>query len=188
MRRSFVVWIALQFLLIALACVILIKMSNLVPLAQAEKTSSIATQLPLPMTGIAGCGKRKGDQTWCAFDFTRLAIYSDRLQGARVYLLGYIAVDSGVVTLYETEGDYLRGERGHSIEIRAARQELSSLVEKYGYSYARVEGTFQVDRNTNKEARLGMLRPPFVVIPVDEHPQKREGVDDIAVHAEYLSP
>lgn len=188
MRRSFEIWIALQLFLIALACVILIKMSNPVPLVQGEKVGSVATKPPLSMAGISGCGKRKGNQTWCAFDFTRLAIYSDRLQGARVYILGYIAVDSGVVTLYETEGDYLRGERGRSIEIRATRQELSSLVEKYGYSYARIEGTFQVDRSTNKDARLGMLRPPFVIVPTIEHPQKREGVNDISVHAEYLSP
>lgn len=122
---------------------------------------------------------------WCGVDFTRLAAHPEVLVGKRVFILGYLSVDRGVVSLFASEEDYLRMEEGRSLEIGGNRRELSALVEAHGNKYVRIEGTYEFPPiGRGRSARLGALVPPIMVR--EFHARSiDQGVDDILVRVRY---
>lgn len=122
---------------------------------------------------------------WCAADFTRLAAHPEALVGKRIFILGYLAVDGGVVSLFASEEDYLRMEEGRSLEIGGNRSDLSALFEAHGNRYVRIEGTYEFPPvGRGRSARLGVLEPPIVARAF--HPRARtQGVDEILVRIRY---
>jgi hypothetical protein len=150
------------------------------------KTAQTRMQISAPvLKEVDVCTKRRNGSDWCRLDFTRLAVHGDAVKGKRIFVLGFLVVDGGDVSLYANAEDYSRMERGRSLEIRSSRNELERLVSSQGYKYVRIEGTFNKDAETIKAGRLGVLEPPFTVRPVLPRLGK-EDASDIAVNLRYL--
>lgn len=136
----------------------------------------------------AMCANRTLGKNWCALDFTRLAAHPMTIQGKKLFVLGYVAIDRGNLVLYATESDYALGENGRSLQVMGRRAELEELFAEYGNRYVRIEGTFDSTLSSVQHAgRIGALHPPFHTAPWEARTQ-REGIDNLAVHISYLSP
>lgn len=122
---------------------------------------------------------------WCGVDFTRLAAHPETLVGKRVFILGYLAVDSGIVSLFASEEDYARMESGRSLEIGGNRRDLTALVKAHRNSYVRIEGGYVFPRTgRGRSGRLGTLMPPLVVREVHAR-LSEQAADDILVRLGY---
>lgn len=145
----------------------------------APKSSSESSSQNTPLCS------RRGGANWCNLDFVQIAVHNRALRGNRVYTLGYLAIDNGVVTLFASEQDYLNMANGRSLEVRGGLVELKKLFSDFGYSQVRLEGTFDQDADSRRAGRLGLLHPPFKVVPLRPRIAK-EGAADISVHIGYL--
>jgi hypothetical protein len=122
---------------------------------------------------------------WCGVDFTRLAAHPEVLVGKRIFILGYLSVDHGVVSLFASEEDYVRMEAGRSLEIGGNRRNLSALVEAHGNKYVWIEGTYEFPHvGRGRSARLGSLIPPIVAREFQAR-SLEQGADDILVRVRY---
>lgn len=148
--------------------------------SRLEGASGSTHREPL-QTRVHGCRK---DKTWCHLDFTRLEVLSNEVHAASIWILGYMAIDNGVLTLYENEDAYLRAQNERSIEIRGTRSELEDLFKKHGYKYVRIEGKFGAGPESQRSSKIGVLHSPFRVVDVPIR-SRREGVNDISVHVSY---
>lgn len=132
------------------------------------------------------CAKRSRLRDWCSTDFVELKIYRSALQGRKVYILGYLAIDDGTLTLYQDEMAYLNTSNGMSLEIRGSLSQLKDIFSRFGYGYVRIEGTFDQGLGSVSD-RIGILHPPFRIVPVRGRALK-ETVNDIGAHVSYLDP
>jgi hypothetical protein len=122
---------------------------------------------------------------WCEVDFTRLAAHPEVLIGKRVFILGYLGIDHGVVSLFATQDDFLRMQSGRSLEIAGSRRDLSALVETHGNQYVRIEGTYQFPPlGRGRSGRLGTLVPPLIAREFHAR-SSEQAMDDISVRVQY---
>ena len=123
---------------------------------------------------------------WCGVDFTRLAAHPRTVSGKRLFILGYLAVDGGIVSLFARKEDYIRLEYGRSLEVGGDRHDLVALIQAHGNSYVRLEGTYRLpELGPSRSGRLGTLEPPIEAFEFQPRAFE-QGPEDIGVRVRYL--
>lgn len=133
------------------------------------------------------CRQFSSPESYCPIDLNRLAVYGGQAEGDRVQVSGYLTVDRGSVVLYADEQGYLMQDHGRSIEIRADESQLRKLFGLNGYMFVKVSGEFHLNLGSSSRGsdRLGMLVPPIRAFQIKAR-SRREGVEDILVHPDYI--
>ena len=102
----------------------------------------------------------------CDVSFLQLIANPERYDGQIIAVVGYLALDDRVLTLFPTENSYRAYDLPSSLEFFIPSNQQIELAHKYAYSYVRFVGQFNGKSEGTNSRRLGVFTKSFGAQPI----------------------
>jgi hypothetical protein len=131
------------------------------------------------------CGGGIDGEAVCQVGGSDLSVMSPRIDGRMIEIIGYLVIDSGMLSIYQNENDYVLGVNTQSLRIRAKLIDQKRLFLNYGYGYVKIIGKYKSD----DEDAIRMGRAGSLTLVSDEHVKirgRRENLQDLRVNIDDI--